>query len=32
MTSRPGTGDQYLETITASCPVPIVMAGGKKLP
>jgi putative autoinducer-2 (AI-2) aldolase len=24
--------DEGFETITASCPVPIVMAGGKKLP
>jgi putative autoinducer-2 (AI-2) aldolase len=24
--------DQGFETVTASCPVPIVMAGGKKLP
>jgi putative autoinducer-2 (AI-2) aldolase len=24
--------DEDFETVTASCPVPIVMAGGKKLP
>jgi 3-hydroxy-5-phosphonooxypentane-2,4-dione thiolase len=24
--------DEYFETVTAACPVPIVMAGGKKLP
>jgi 3-hydroxy-5-phosphonooxypentane-2,4-dione thiolase len=24
--------DEGFETVTASCPVPIVMAGGKKLP
>ena len=38
---RPELGAQYVktyyveagfETVTASCPVPIVMAGGKKLP
>ena len=31
-TSRPTTWSEDFETVTASCPVPIVMAGGKKLP